>query len=404
MNVALITIGNELLYGFTVNTNAAWIGKELTKIGAHITIQVAIKDNIHDIIDMLEYLSNTDVEAIITTGGLGPTPDDITPTAYYQYFGANQEFDEKYWHDLEKRFKKRGIKIAAINRNQAIKPSNGDMIINPVGSARGLHFKKDNKQYFALPGVPVEMKAMMTDSVIGSLKEEIKGDLFIRTLRTTGIPESTLAEQISDITTREVEVAFLPQVIGVDLRLISRNKSAIIQQESKLKNALGNAIFGKDKDKIEQKVGELLSEKKYTLSLAESCTGGLICSRLTDVPGSSDYLLGGVVSYSNAAKINLIGVDNSTLDKYGAVSPETATEMVLGVCDLFKTDVGISVTGVAGPGGGSDEKPVGLVYVGVCIKDNLTIKEFQFGLNRRGNKLLSSQAALNLLRMELLNE
>jgi len=404
MNIALITVGNELLYGFTINTNAAWIGKELTKIGAKITIQVSIRDDINEILRMLEYLRTTAVDAIITTGGLGPTPDDVTPAAYYKYFGAKQEFDEEYWHYLEGRFKKRGIKIAAINRNQALKPSNGNMIKNPVGSARGLHFIKDKKQYFALPGVPVEMKGMMTESVLGILKQEIKGNISIRTLRTTGIPESTLAEQIVDITTSGVEVAYLPQLIGVDLRLISINESAIIKHESKLKNALGKAIFGKDKDKLEQKVGELLSERNYTLSLAESCTGGLICSRLTDIPGSSDYLVGGVVTYSNAAKTNLIGVNTDTLNKYGAVSPETATEMVLGVRDLFKSDVGISVTGVAGPGGGSDEKPVGLVYVGVCIKDNLTIKQFNFGHNRRGNKLLSSQAALNLLRMELLNE
>jgi len=404
MNIALITVGNELLYGFTINTNAAWIGKELTKIGAKITIQVSIRDDINEILRMLEYLRTTAVDAIITTGGLGPTPDDVTPAAYYKYFGAKQEFDEEYWHYLEGRFKKRGIKIAAINRNQALKPSNGNMIKNPVGSARGLHFIKDKKQYFALPGVPVEMKGMMTESVLGILKQEIKGNISIRTLRTTGIPESTLAEQIVDITTSGVEVAYLPQLIGVDLRLISINESAIIKHESKLKNALGKAIFGKDKDKLEQKVGELLSERNYTLSLAESCTGGLICSRLTDIPGSSDYLVGGVVTYSNAVKTNLIGVNTDTLNKYGAVSPETATEMVLGVRDLFKSDVGISVTGVAGPGGGSDEKPVGLVYVGVCIKDNLTIKQFNFGHNRRGNKLLSSQAALNLLRMELLNE
>jgi len=404
MNIALITVGNELLYGFTINTNAAWIGKELTKIGAKITIQVSIRDDINEILRMLEYLRTTAVDAIITTGGLGPTPDDVTPAAYYKYFGAKQEFDEEYWHYLEGRFKKRGIKIAAINRNQALKPSNGNMIKNPVGSARGLHFIKDKKQYFALPGVPVEMKGMMTESVLGILKQEIKGNISIRTLRTTGIPESTLAEQIVDITTSGVEVAYLPQLIGVDLRLISINESAIIKHESKLKNALGKAIFGKDKDKLEQKVGELLSERNYTLSLAESCTGGLICSRLTDIPGSSDYLVGGVVTYSNAAKTNLIGVNTDTLNKYGAVSPETATEMVLGVRDLFKSDVGISVTGVAGPGGGSDEKPVGLVYVGVCIKDNLTIKQFNFGHNRRGNKLLSSQAALNLLRMKLLNE
>ncbi len=406
MNAALITIGNELLSGFTVNTNASWIGLELGKIGIEITVHHTIQDNKRDIIFELEKLSKK-ASAVIVTGGLGPTHDDVTASAFYSYFDDSPVFDEEYWNDLTDRFSKINYKIPDVNRNQAMKPQKGEVIQNELGSARGLYFKKGGCHIFALPGVPKEMKAMINDSVIPILKDQVTNPLITRTIRTTGIPESALAEKINEkikIDYSQCSVAFLPKLTGVDIRLSCRNIKIIQDIEEILKPVIKKYVYGYDDVSLEEVVGNRLRELGLTLATAESCTGGLLGHRITGVSGSSDYYLGGVVSYNNKAKMELLGVKKQTLEKFGSVSEETVREMAQGVKSLFKTDLGISISGIAGPTGGSPEKPVGLIYIGLSSEKEVTIKKFNFFRDRDSNKRISSQVALNMIRLALKNE
>ena len=380
MKAALITIGNELLSGFTVNTNASWIGLELGKIGIEITVHHTIQDNKSDIIFELEKLSKK-VSAVIVTGGLGPTHDDVTASAFYSYFDDSPVFDEEYWNDLTDRFSKINYKIPDLNRNQAMKPEKGEVIQNELGSARGLHFKKGGCHFFALPGVPKEMKAMINNSVIPILKDQVRNPLITRTIRTTGIPESALAEKINEkinIDNSQCSVAFLPKLTGVDIRLSCRNIKILQDMEEMLTPVIEKYVYGYDDVSLEEVVGNRLRELGLTLATAESCTGGLLGHRITGVSGSSDYYLGGVVSYNNKAKMELLGVKKQTLEKFGAVSEETVREMAQGVQSLFKSDLGISISGIAGPTGGSPEKPVGLIYIGLSSEKEVTIKKFNF--------------------------
>ena len=401
MKIKLITIGNELLSGFTVDTNATWIGQELGKIGLSVSSRLTIGDNSNEIIKLLEDSINEDV--LIVTGGLGPTHDDITTSAFFKYFNDTPEFSEEYWQYLTERFKKITSKVPNLNRNQALSSTKGEMIPNPVGSARGLHYKTDTCHYFALPGVPKEMKAMMTETILPFLKEKSSTELIIRTLRTTGIPESALAEQVQDIIEKysNITVAFLPQLIGVDIRLTGHSSEEVETIQSSLEQRLGKLLFGYENDTLEDVVGRLLNEKGLTLSTAESCTGGLLSHRITNSPGSSTYFKGGVISYSNEVKMNILEVEEDTLERVGAVSEQTAIEMAEGVQKLLKSDMGVSITGIAGPDGGSAEKPVGLVYIGFVYNHESYAKKFQFIRDRKGNKYLSSQAALNMIRLNL---
>ena len=406
MKAALITIGNELLSGFTVNTNASWIGLELGKIGIEITVHRTIQDKKSEIMFELKEISKK-ASAVIVTGGLGPTHDDVTASAFYSYFDDTPVFDEEYWNDLTDRFSKINYKIPDVNRNQAMKPEKGEVIQNELGSARGLYFKKGGCHIFALPGVPKEMKAMINNSVITILKDQVRNPLITRTIRTTGIPESALAEKINEkikIDYSQCSVAFLPKLTGVDIRLSCRNIKIIQDIEEILTPVIEKYVYGYDNVSLEEVVGNRLRELGLTLATAESCTGGLLGHRITGVSGSSDYYLGGVVSYNNKAKMELLGVKKQTLEKFGSVSEETVREMAQGVKSLFKTDLGISISGIAGPTGGSPEKPVGLIYIGLSSEKEVTIKKFNFFRDRDSNKRISSQVALNMIRLAVKNE
>ena len=406
MKASLITIGNELLSGFTVNTNASWIGLELGKIGIEITVHHTIQDIKSDIILELEKLSEK-ASAVIVTGGLGPTHDDVTASAFYSYFDDTPVFDKEYWNDLTDRFSKINYKIPDLNRNQAMKPEKGEVIQNKLGSARGIYFKKGGCHFFALPGVPKEMKAMIKNSVIPILKDQVTNPLITRTIRTTGIPESSLAEIINEkinIDYSKCSIAFLPKLIGVDIRLFGQDAQNIRDMEELLVPVIERYIYGYEDVSLEEIVGNRLRKLGLTLATAESCTGGLLGHRITGVSGSSDYYLGGVVSYNNEAKMELLGVRKQTLEKFGAVSEETVREMAQGVQSLFKSDLGISISGIAGPMGGTPEKPVGLIYIGLSFGKEVAVKKFNFFRDRDSNKRISSQVALNMIRLALKNE
>ena len=364
MNVGLITIGNELLSGFTTDTNSAWIGQSVLEVGAKITWHMTIGDQHKHISAALDQVPK-DIKVVLVTGGLGPTHDDITQKTLFEYFDVQPVFDEDYWNILKVRMEKRAIVMPEINKNQAIRPNKGSVIPNNSGSARGLHLNNDRMDVFAMPGVHREMKDMMSNTIVPWILDKTKSKIYVRTLRTTGAMESVLAEKLVDVTdnTRPVTVAFLPQFTGVDIRLTCPKKNSLIEIEEKIRDRVDKYIYATGIVNLEETVGNMLVKYGYTISTAESCTGGLIGHRFTNVPGSSTYYLGGVVSYSNDMKMKTLGVQENTLKEFGAVSKQTATEMAQGVRDLFGSDLAIAVTGIAGPGGGTAEKPVGLVYI-----------------------------------------
>ena len=404
MNVGLITIGNELLSGFTTDTNSAWIGQSVLEVGAEITWHVTIGDQYNHITAALDQVPE-DIKVVLVTGGLGPTHDDITQKTLFKYFDVQPVFDEDYWNILNARMVKRARVMPEINKNQAIRPNKGSVIPNNSGSARGLHLNNDRMDVFAMPGVHREMKDMMSNTIIPWIHDKTKSKIYVRTLRTTGAMESVLAEKLVDVTddTRPVTVAFLPQFTGVDIRLTCPKKNPLIEIEEKIRDRVDKYVYATGIVNLEETVGDMLVKSGYTISTAESCTGGLLGHRFTNVPGSSTYYLGGVVSYSNDMKMKTLGVQENTLQEFGAVSKQTATEMAQGVRDLFGSDLAIAVTGIAGPGGGTAEKPVGLVYITLVHNDTVWAKEFKFFTDRKLNKQLSSQVALNMVRIHLLN-
>ena len=404
MNVGLITIGNELLSGFTTDTNSAWIGQSVLEVGAEITWHVTIGDQYNHITAALDQVPE-DIKVVLVTGGLGPTHDDITQKTLFKYFDAQPVFDEDYWNILNARMVKRARVMPEINKNQAIRPNKGSVIPNNSGSARGLHLNNGRMDVFAMPGVHREMKDMMSNTIIPWIHDKTKSKIYVRTLRTTGAMESVLAEKLVDVTddTKPVTVAFLPQFTGVDIRLTCPKKNPLIEIEEKIRDRVDKYVYATGIVNLEETVGDMLVKCGYTISTAESCTGGLLGHRFTNVPGSSRYYLGGVVSYSDDMKMKTLGVQENTLQEFGAVSKQTATEMAQGVRDLFGSDLAIAVTGIAGPGGGTAEKPVGLVYITLVHNDTVWAKEFKFFTDRKLNKQLSSQVALNMVRIHLLD-
>ena len=405
MNIGLITIGSELLNGTRTDTNATWIGNAVISSGGKVVWHITTNDNKNDIIYSLKNMPK-DINTIICTGGLGPTHDDITSKVLFEYFNAKPEFDDEYWELLSSRFTNRGIKIPELNKNQAIKPSNGNIITNPIGSARGFQFENSEYHLFALPGVPSEMKAMMNESVLPWISSKSNNSSENILLRTTGIMESALFEKIEFLVNeyKDIELAFLPRFTGVDLRISSNKKNKIKSFINKLKPLIKKYFYGEGEMQLEDAVAQLLISNQMTISSAESCTGGLIADRLTNVSGSSKYFKGSIVAYSNEIKSSILNINENVIATHGAVSEEVAIAMARAVKNKLKSDIGISTTGIAGPSGGSKDKPVGLVYIGIVSDQYEKVYKFKFTFNRKTNKLMSSQSALNILRIYLLKE
>ena len=385
MRVGIITIGNELLSGFTVDRNAAWIGQQLLSSGIKVNVHHTIPDDFGVIYDTLEYqFREWRCDQIIVTGGLGPTVDDITVSSFLEYFDDSHEFDKDYWEILSERFKRLNFKMPNLNKNQAYKSKRGIMIPNLVGTARGLHYTKKHDSvlksvkglitgdknrvnFFALPGVPKEMKSMFTNYVLPEIEKSLKNKVVCKSIRTTGVPESILQEKITDIidaNKEKCDIAFLPhRMLGVDIRLTSSDNQLVEDLINSIVPRIKKYVYGYDNDKLEQVIADLLIQNNLTVSTAESCTSGLLASRLTDVPGSSQYFKGGSVCYSNELKINDIGVDKDLIEKYGAVSEEVAESLAKNIAKKNNTDIGIGITGVAGPGGGTEKKTS---WISIC--------------------------------------
>jgi nicotinamide-nucleotide amidase len=409
MQAENIAIGDELLLGRTINTNSAYIGEKLAEIGIGLKWVTTVGDDEKDIEESFK-IAFTRADVVLVTGGLGPTHDDITKNVVAKFFDSKLVMDETVLEAVKERFRKRGIEMAKINETQALVPHNCKVIPNDNGTAPGMLFEKDNKYFIVMPGVPHEMKSMMQKFVIPFLKEKSAGNVIkFKIFRTTGIAESNLFEKIDNLNeiTKLVKVAFLPKPSGVDIRLTAYELSEKIadeklkQAESLITGKIEKWVYAVGEEPIEKTIGKLLREKKLKISVAESCTGGLIANRLTNIPGSSDYFDRGVIAYSNKSKIEILGVPEELIEKYGAVSEEVAKAMALGIRKISCSDIGLSTTGIAGPTGGTPDKPVGLVYIGVSYENETIVEKHNFRNDRITNKERFSQSALNLVRKVL---
>ena len=413
MQTEIISIGDEILIGQVVNTNAAWMSQELNKAGFEVIRITTVSDKKNDIISSLNDAQKR-ANVILLTGGLGPTKDDITKETLCEYFNTELVFNEIAFKQVENIFYARGFKITEINRQQAELPKSCTPIANPNGTASGMLFDKNGKIFISMPGVPFEMKTMMTESIIPKLKKQFHTPAIIhKTILTQGKGESFLSEIISDWENKlpeNIKLAYLPQPGIVRLRLSARgekykplNKQLELEIK-KLHNIIPKLIFGYDNDNLETIVGGLLKKNNKTLSTAESCTGGYISHLITSISGSSDYYSGSIISYSNEIKENILGVSKQSIIEHGAVSKEVVTQMAVGVKNKINTDYSIAVSGIAGPLGGSEEKPVGTIWIAIATPEKVVAKKFLFGEHRGRNIRKTALMALDMLRKELLAE
>ncbi len=414
MKAEIITIGDEILIGQIVDTNSAWIAKKLNAIGIEVYQITSVSDNAQQIKEVLKKAEEK-VDLVLITGGLGPTKDDITRNTLCEYFDTKLVLHQPTFDIIIKRFSNRKIPMNKINQDQALLPEDCTVLHNEEGTAPGMWFEKNDTIFVSVPGVPFEMKYLVAEQIIPRLKKSGKTiDIIHKTVLTQGIPESVLAERLDGFENQlpaNMKLAYLPSPMAVRLRISAvdngnhKLNKQLQDQVVKLQELLGNDIYGYDDDTLAGVIGKELIKADKTLSAAESCSGGYISHLITSIPGSSGYYKGGVCAYSNEIKKNLLNVKEDTLNRVGAVSKEVAIEMVKGVKAAMNTDYAISTTGIAGPDGGTEEKPVGTVWIAVAGTKKIIAKKFVFvGNNRERNILRSSQTALQLLRKLILKE
>lgn len=410
---SIITIGDELLIGQTIDTNSAYMAQELNKIGIWVHRRVAVGDVWEDIWKSLDDESRVS-QVVLITGGLGPTADDITKPLLCQYFGGKLVVDEDALGNVKNIFENI-LKRPLLERNlkQAEIPDVCTVIQNKRGTAPGMWFEKEEKIFISMPGVPHEMKGMMTASVLPKLKDRFALPPIIhRTLLTAGIGESFLAERINDFETTlptNIKLAYLPNYGMVKLRLTARGRSEKLMAELEsefdmLKEKVQDVMVVDEDLTMQQVVGNLLISRQKTMCTAESCTGGYVAHLITSVPGSSAYFSGSVVSYANELKMDILGVDPHVIEQYGAVSKETASQLVKGALRVLKTDYALVTTGIMGPDGGSSDKPVGTVWIGVGNAAKTETHHFYFRFDRQRNMELAATNALNILRKFVLQD
>jgi nicotinamide-nucleotide amidase len=418
MNAEIITIGDEILIGQIVDTNSAWIGTQLNFAGIKVKQISSVSDDREHILKALKEAENR-ADLILITGGLGPTKDDITKNTLAEYFGVGMVQHAETENMIRDFFAKRGKALTELNKKQAEVPENCEVILNHNGTAPGMWFNVRSKVFVSMPGVPFEMKALMENSVIPKIKNEFSlPAIYHKTLLTNGIGESFLAEKIEDwensLAADNLKLAYLPSPGMVRLRLSTMGQNSD-ELKSKIESAFerllpkikeyffGYEEYGKEPDSLEKIVAELLLKNNKTIALAESCTGGYISHLITSIAGSSAFYRGGIIPYHNAHKNELLGVDNSIFEKHGAVSEQCVLAMAKGVRVKFNSDFAIAVSGIAGPSGGTDEKPVGLVWIAVATPTEIFAEKFQFGTDRNRNIRMTALAALNKLRKCLLD-
>ena len=407
----VITIGDELLFGQITDTNTAWIGTELTNIGIRVVRKTSVGDQADAILQALTEAHHR-ADVIIITGGLGPTKDDITKKTLCTYFGVGMVRNETALALVTDFFEKRGREMTDLNRGQADLPANAVYIQNDWGTAPGMWFDYEGRVYVSLPGVPFEMIHLMSNRILPELTNHFETPIIKhKMIRTVGIGESFLAERIEaweDALPDHIKLAYLPSFGGVKLRLTATGTdNAQLDQELAAQVAsvmplIQKNVYGFDNDELETVVGTLLIHKKQTLAAAESCTGGYVSAQITKVPGSSAYFWGSVVSYSNSVKVSQLGVRPETLTQYGAVSEETIRQMAEGVRNALGTSIGIATSGIAGPSGGTPDKPVGTVWIACATEQRTVTRLLKLGQYRDQNIQLTTTYLLNMLREELL--
>jgi nicotinamide-nucleotide amidase len=409
MIVEILSIGDELLIGQTINTNASWIGSELSKMGARVIRVHTISDDKNEIISALNNLHPI-TNCLIITGGLGPTKDDITKHTLCEFFETELEIHQPTLEKIQAYFAARNRPMLESNNLQAALPKDCVILNNSCGTASGMWFEKNDVITISLPGVPYEMKGIMTEEVFPRLKSRFNlKAIYHKTALTQGIGESFLAEKIQDWEDRIREegfgLAYLPSPGMVKLRITSYNGTSDSQKIDsyfeELKSIIPEALWGFEQDTLPEVIGKLLTQKCLTIGTIESCTGGLLANTIISNQGASHYFLGSLVTYSNDQKHRLSNVSVDSILNHGAVSEEVAIEMANGAKERLGVDVCISTTGIAGPNGGTEEKPVGLVWIAIAFKNKTITRKFQFGDNRERNMQMTVLSALNWLRFEL---
>ena len=407
MKVHLLTIGDELLIGQVVDTNAAWMARQLNLIGARVEGKETVGDSTEEIAEALgRGMAKADV--VLVTGGLGPTRDDITKKAIAEFFGVGFVFSQETFDHITRFLERVGQTVSGAHRDQCFMPQNALLLRNRMGTAPGMWFDEGGKVVVSMPGVPYEMEYLMDAEVLPRLQQRFPASPMLHhTLLTAGEGESRIAARIAEVENKlpaELKLAYLPSLGEVRLRLTARGtdeaalRLLLDREVGKIKDLLPDLIYGEGEERLEGVLGNMLRERNWTLATAESCTGGYLAHLITTVPGASDYFKGSVVAYSNDLKNRLLGVRQETLDEFGAVSEETVREMAAGALQLLQTDLAVAVSGIAGPGGGTADKPVGTIWVAVGSREKILTRRLQFGKDRKKNIHLTAVHSLNLIR------
>jgi nicotinamide-nucleotide amidase len=413
LKASIITIGDELLIGQTIDTNSAWMGAELSKSGFDVYQITSVHDRREDILYALnEALGKTDVALV--TGGLGPTSDDITKQTICEFFNTHLVSDDEVLRMIQNMMSRRNFPMNENNRRQAEVPASCRVLKNAVGTAPGMWFEKDGTIYIFMPGVPFEMKHLMTEYVLPELNKRFKSQIIIhRNIMTYGISEAQLAENLTDFEAGlpdNIKLAYLPALGIIKLRLTGTGteKESILNkvndQVVKLYKTIPKLIYGENEESFEMVIGKLLKANNKTVCTAESCTGGQIAHMITSIPGSSSYFKGSVVAYANSVKTDLLGVSQDSINSYGAVSEQVVKEMASGARKLLKTDYAVATSGIAGPDGETYEKPVGTIWIAIATEKGTVTEKRVFGNDRLTNILRFSISALSLLRLQIIND
>jgi len=413
MKAAIITIGDELLIGQTVDTNSAWMGAELSMAGFDVYRITSIHDRREDIINALSEAKEK-ADVVLITGGLGPTSDDITKETLCEFFNTHPVTNPDILNMIEKMMSRRNLQMNENNRRQAEVPESCRVLKNIKGTAPGMWFEKDETIFISMPGVPYEMKYIMTKHVLPELNKRFTSQIIIhRNIMTYGTFEAKLAEILTGFEEKlpeNIKLAFLPASGIIKLRLTGTGTSrelllkSINDQVNKLYKTIPDYIYGENEESLEMAIGQLLQTRNSTVCTAESCTGGEIAHLITSVPGSSAYYKGSVVAYANSVKTQLLGIHEDIIEEYGAVSEEVVCEMAKGARELFKTEYAVAISGIAGPGGSTETKHVGTVWIVVASQKRISIENHVFGNDRLNNIRRFSLAALNLLRMQIISQ
>jgi len=401
---AIITIGDELLSGLVLDSNALFLEELLLRCGIDPVVKFTVKDEAHQIKKALSFASQIS-QIILLSGGLGPTEDDVTREAVAEFCGVSLNLDEKAWEIIKSRLEERRVFIRDSHKKQALIPEGAISFANPIGTAWGFAIKRNKNWIIALPGVPKELILMGEEKVLPLLKKTHPkaSSLMVKVLKTFGLKESDVNHALYDMQKKNPGKIglMIKDYVEVHIKLTASDNE-IENLEKEVKDKLGNFVFGENNETLESVAGKLLKEKGLSISTAESCTGGMLAHTITNVPDSSKYFVEGLVTYTEEAKRKELSVPEEVLKRFGAVSSECAFYMVKGLVEKTRTDIGISITGVAGPTGGTKEKPVGLVYIGYAFPTGIEVKKYYFSSDRLGVKTMAVKSALDTVRRYLL--